>query len=276
MRNQNKIKNIKTNLLLISTLFSFGFRDVSESLIKIFVDLIITFARFAIVVSLYSYLFIYKGGTIMNVNLQTVAWAMFLYYVFLYINPRNMSADIQKDIQTGKIEIILSKPVNYIFYKLGEFLGSKFFTFIVCSLIGSIAMIAILDIPPNILSLHFLITFPVVLLLSFIISFELFAIIGFMSFWIEDVNPIKWITDKSIMILGGAYFPVALFPDILKKISLYSPMGASQFVSYSAYTNWINIYLKMFAIQIFWILILGYILYLIEKRAFLKFSVNGG
>lgn len=182
MKNQNKLKNIKKNLLLISTLFRFGFRDASESLVKIFVYLIITFTRFAIVISLYSYLFIYKGGTVMNVNLQTVAWAMFLYFVFLYINPRTMSADIQKDIQTGKIEIILSKPVNYIFYKLGEFLGSKFFTFIVCSLIGSIAMIAILDIPPNILSLNFLITFPIVLLLSFIISFELFAIVGFISF----------------------------------------------------------------------------------------------
>lgn len=276
MNYQNRIKDLKTNLSSIYTLFLFGFKDVSESLLKIFSDLVITSMRFGITIWLYYYLFLYKGGTILGVNLQTVVWAMFLYFVFMYLNPRNMSTDIQKDIQTGKIEVILTKPVNYISYKLGEYLGNRFFTFVISSLIGVSLMVFFLGVPNNILSLNFLFTFPVVFILSFIISFELFVILGFLSFWMQDINPVRWILDKTVMILGGAYFPIVFFPDILKKISLYSPMGASQFVSYSAYSNWPVIYKKMFLIQFFWIIVLGFVLFYIQRKAFAKLSVNGG
>ena len=131
-RRNSTLHEIKLLLLL----FQFGFKDVSESSAKIFADLMITSMRFGVVVWLYSYLFLYKGDTIMGVNLQTVAWSMFVYFVFMFLNPRYVSTEIQKDIQSGKIEILLSKPVSYIYYKLGEFLGNRFFTFTISSLIG--------------------------------------------------------------------------------------------------------------------------------------------
>jgi ABC-type uncharacterized transport system permease subunit len=74
----------------------------------------------------------------------------------------------------------------------------------------------------------------------------------------------------------GAYFPVAFFPAILKNISLYTPLGASQFITYAAYPSWAETYMKMFSLQIFWIFILGIVLYFLQKNAFKKLSVNGG
>lgn len=268
--------NILHEWKLIILLFRFGFKDTNENLGKIFADLIITCMRFGVVVWLYSYLFEYKGDIIMGVNLQTVAWSMFIYFVFMFINPRYISSEIQKDIQSGKIEVLLSKPISYIYYRLGEFLGNRFLTFIISSFFGLVFIVLLLGVPENILNFFFLSTFTITFLFCFILSFEIFVILGLLSFWIQDINPIRWILDKGVMILGGAYFPVAFFPTLLKNISLYSPLGASQFITYTVYKNWPEVFLKMFMIQIFWIIILGLILFLIQRQAFKKLSVNGG
>ncbi len=271
-----RVNNFLHEIKLVLLLFRFGFKDVNESLSKIFADLMITTMRFGVVVWLYYYLFQFKGENIMGIGLQTVAWSMFVYFVFMFINPRYISSDIQKDIQSGKIEILLSKPISYIYYKLGEYLGLRTFTFLVSTFVGLFFMILFLGIPQNIFNMFFLATFCITFIFCFILSFEIFVILGLLSFWMQDVNPIRWIVDKLVMILGGAYFPVAFFPEILKKLSLYTPIGASQFLTYIVYENWPNIYIKMFSIQIFWILIMGMILFFIQKSAFKKLSVNGG
>ena len=271
-----KKNNFLRELKLVYLLFQFGFKDVNENLTKIFADLLITVMRFGVVVLLYSYLFAYKGNLIMGVNLQTVAWSMFVYFVFMYMNPRYIATDIQKDIQTGKIEVLLGRPLSYINYKLGEYLGLRFLTFFVSTIIGIFLMIIFLGIPENILNIFFVITFIFCFIFCFILSFEIFVILGLLSFWMQDISPIRWIVDKMVMILGGAYFPVAFFPDILKYVSLYTPIGASQFLTYTIYTNWSDVYVKMFLIQIFWICILGIVLFLMQKKAFQKLSINGG
>lgn len=261
---------------LVMLLFKTGVKDVNESFGKIFADLMITLMRVGVVLYLYAFLFESKGGEILGKNFQVIAWSMFLYFLFMYINPRYISADIQKDIQTGKIEILLSKPVSYIFYKLGEYLGLRFTTFIISSIFGIAMMAFIIGVPAHFYNLFFSLTFMLTFLCCFVLSYELYVILGFLSFWMQDTNPVRWIVDKFVMILGGAYFPVAFFPEILKNLSLYTPLGASQFLTYTAYANWSSIFLKMFLIQMFWIILLGIILYLIQKNAFQKLSINGG
>ncbi len=63
---------------------------------------------------------------------------------------------------------------------------------------------------------------------------------------------------------------------ILKTLSLYTPFGASQFITYAAYESWAQTYLFMFGMQVFWIIIFGVIIFWVQKRAFSKLSVNGG
>jgi ABC-2 type transport system permease protein len=271
-----RINNFFHELRLVVLLFRYGTKDISESLAKIFADLMTSAMRLGIVVWLYSYLFMYKGEEIMGVNLQIVAWSMFVYFVFMFINPRYLSTDIQKDIQSGRVEVLLSKPVSYIGYKLGEFLGSRFFTFFVSSLVGLFFMVVLLGVPENFSTLFSLLTFVITFVFCLVLSFEIYVILGLLSFWIEDVNPVRWIVDKLTMILGGAYFPVVFFPDFLKHLSLYTPIGASQFLTYTVYPNWADMYIKMFLTQIFWIFVLGLVLYLLQKKAFQKLSVNGG
>ena len=85
-----------------------------------------------------------------------------------------------------------------------------------------------------------------------------------------------WIVDKAVMILGGSYLPVALFPAFMFKIALWSPFGASQFVTHTVYETWQTNWYQLVGIQLFWIVLLGLIVYFMFERAKQKISVNGG
>lgn len=276
MPEKSSQQNLLHNSRIVYWLIRFGVKDVNEGLIKFTADFIITCCRLGVMLALYFALFEYKGGEIMGVNFQTVSWGMFFYYVFMYIAPRYMSRDIQADIQTGRVENLFSKPVNYVYYKLGEYLGSRFVVFLLSAVLGFAVISVFIGIPTSVLSVHFFWTFPVVIILCFILTFQMSVLLGLFAFWIEDVTSIRWLLDKATMILGGAYFPVAFFPPILKTLSLYTPIGASQFVTYAAYPEWDENYLFMFSMQIFWIVAMALIISLVQKKAFSKLSVNGG
>lgn len=212
----------------------------------------------------------------MGVTFQTVAWSMFFYLAFNQMAFRRLPVDLQKDIQSGRVEILFPKPINYLYFKMGEYVGTRLTTFFLIGFLGTVLMSIFIGIPDQILTVTFYITFPIVLILSFILSFQINSFIGLLAFWFEDTSSIRWLADKTTMILGGAYFPVAFFPDILKALSLYTPLGASQFVSYAALPTWQITYLNMFGIQVFWIVTVGLFLWWMQRRAFGKISVNGG
>lgn len=69
---------------------------------------------------------------------------------------------------------------------------------------------------------------------------------------------------------------MALFPNFLYKIAIYSPFGASMFVSQIVYDTWKVNWMGLVLIQIFWIIILGIFMIWLFKRAKDKVSVNGG
>jgi len=78
------------------------------------------------------------------------------------------------------------------------------------------------------------------------------------------------------MILGGSYLPVALFPTFMFKIALWSPFGASQFVTHTVYKTWQTNWYQLVGIQLFWIVLLGLVVYFMFESAKQKVVVNGG
>ena len=122
----------------------------------------------------------------------------------------------------------------------------------------------------------FIPTLLLVIILGSILSLLVYAIVGLLSFQIEDINPVFWIVDKAVMILGGSYLPVALFPPLMYKLALYSPFGASQFITHTVYESWQSSWYQLIGLQLFWVCLLGIIVYLMFARARLRVSVNGG
>ena len=97
-----------------------------------------------------------------------------------------------------------------------------------------------------------------------------------MAFFIQDIRPIHWIVDKFVMILGGSYLPISMFPKFMKIIAYVSPFGAINFASSTVYDSWNNEFIIRISLQLLWIGIFGVLMHYIYEKSRKKAMINGG
>ncbi len=243
---------------------------------RLYASILVVTGRLAVLLALYAYVFKLNTGVINGVTYIVVAWSMFFYFIFSNFNLRRISRSIMTDIQSGNIEVFINKPISYLFYKIWWTIGIGLYEFIFIGILGAFILGMSIGAPESMTLLIFIPTLILEFILATILTLIIYSIIGFCAFWVEDINPIFWIIDKFIMILGGSYLPVALFPDLMYKIAIYSPFGASMFITHVVYDTWRTDWYKFIGIQTLWIIILGLFLIWLFKRASKKLSVNGG
>jgi ABC-2 type transport system permease protein len=243
---------------------------------RLIVDTFGIIARCGVLLVLYWYVFNLNYGVINNTTYIVAAWSMFFYFAFSVFRLRDISRAIMQDVQSGNVEILFSKPVSYLMYRMWWQVGAGLYPFLVISLVGAIALALIVGLPATMSVGIFVPTVILVVFLGTLLSLFLYAVVGLLAFWIEDINPVFWIVDKAVMILGGSYLPVALFPDFMYKIALWSPFGASQFITHTVYETWETEWVMKIGIQVFWIFIVAIIVSVLFAKAREKVSVNGG
>lgn len=266
------MKEIRLAKKILATLI----KDRVQYPSRLFVDTFGMIARCGVLLVLYWYVFGLNNGMVNGTTFQLVAWSIFIYFVFSVLRLRDISRLIMQDVQTGNIETLFSKPINYLSYRVWWQIGLGVYSFIVIAIVGSVVLSLFIGIPETMTSAMFVTTFTLAFLGAVILSLLVYSVVGLLAFWIEDVNPVFWIVDKAVMILGGSYLPVALFPDYLYKIALYSPFGASQFVTHTVYESWQSNWYQLIGIQLFWIILFVLVVYFIFGAAKKKVSVNGG
>ncbi len=243
---------------------------------RLVVDMFSVIGRCGVLLVLYWYVFRLNGGVVHGTTFQVVAWSMFFYFAFSILFVRGLSRMIMLDVQSGNVEVLFSKPISYLAYRMWWQIGTGLYPFVIISALGALVLALAIGFPVSMSADVFIPSLAAAVFLGTALSLSLYAIVGLFAFWIEDINPIFWMIDKIVMILGGSYLPVALFPDFMYKIAVYSPFGASQFVSHTVYGAWVEEWPVKLGIQIFWIIILAGITYALFLKARKKVSVNGG
>lgn len=241
----------------------------------ILLDIFNMVSRCLIVFLLYGYVFRINDGSINGVDYATTLWSMFIYFCVMILNIRKIDRLIMDDVKSGNIEMFLNKPVNYVVLTFYKVLGQGIYSFLVISILGSIAMFLLVGIPEVNLSI-FIPTFIITFILGTILGLIMYSIIGLLSFFMQDVRPIHWITDKFVMVLGGSYLPVALFPPFMKFLAFISPFGAINFTSSTVYSTWNNEFIIRILLQMGWIVVFGLLLIYVYKKAREKAMINGG
>ncbi len=266
------MKKIRFTRKILSTLL----RDKTHYRGRLFVDTASLLARCGILLLLYYYVFSQKGGEINNTAYVFVAWSMLLYFIFMTFGLRNVARSIMQDVQSGTVEILLSRPMSYLWYKMWWQIGSGLYSFLVSFFLGATTLFLIIGLPHTMLTASFFLTFLLTSIGTIFLTLLVYTAVGLLSFWIEEVSPIYWIVDKAVMILGGSYLPIALFPPIMYKIALYSPFGVSQFITHTVYESWHYDWPLLISIQLVWIIMMAVVVYLMFSRARAKVSINGG
>ncbi len=265
-------KSFRLPIKILKTLI----KDSIQYPTRIVVDTIAILARCGILLILYWYVFKLSNGVINGTTFIFAAWSIFFYFSFMLLRLRDISRLMMQDIQSGNVEVLFSKPISYLSYRMWWQVGSGLYSFVVITILAAIALGLIIGLPYTMVIGIFIPTLLLTFLCGIVLSLFMYAIVGLLSFWIEDINPVFWIVDKIVMILGGSYLPVALFPPLMKKIALYTPFGASQFVTHTVYESWQTNWYQLVGIQLFWIVLLGLVAYFMFLKAREKVSVNGG
>ena len=266
------MKEIRLARKIVKTLI----KDRMQYPARLFADTTSIVARCGILLLLYSYVFGLNNGNINGATFAMVAWSIFFYFTFSTLGLSRISRAIAQDIASGHIEVLFSKPIAYLFYRVWWQIGAGVYPFLITTIFGSLALAFIVGFPETMGVPLFLPTLVLVFIGAMVVSLSVYIIVGLLAFWIEDVNPVYWLVDKAVMILGGSYLPVALFPDFMYKIALYSPFGASVFVTHTVYKSWAMNWYKLIGVQMFWALVLGVSIYIMFSRAVKRVSVNGG
>lgn len=266
------MKEIRLAIKILKTLI----KDRLQYPDRLVVDTLGVIARCGVLLILYWHVFRLNNGNINGTTFPFAAWSIFFYFSFSVLRLRDISREIMKDVQTGNVEVLFSKPISYLSYRMWWQIGAGAYSFIVITILAVIALILIIGLPPTMTVGIFIPTLLLTFICGVILSLFLYTIVGLLSFWIEDINPVFWIVDKAVMILGGSYLPVALFPAFMFKIALYSPFGASKFITHTVYDTWQTDWYQLVGFQLFWIILLGLIIYFMFKQARQKVSVNGG
>lgn len=265
------MKRIKFAFTVIKIFMKNQMQDKTNLILDVF-NMV---SRCFIVFLLYAYIFKLSGGSINGVDYKTTMWSMFIYFCIMILNVRRLDTLIMGEVKSGNVEMFLNKPTNYLTLSFYKVIGQGIFSFLFISVIGSIVMALSVGVPNLNLSI-FIPTFILTLFLGQILALVIYALIGLMAFFIQDVRPIHWIVDKFVMILGGSYLPISMFPRFMKIIAFVSPFGAINFASSTVYSTWESEYIMRIILQLVWIIIFGILLSFVYKKSKEKAMINGG
>jgi len=270
------MKEIHKKIRLINKILKTLIKDSFQYPHRLVIDTFTVIARCGVLLVLYWFVFKLNNGIINGTTFVFTAWSIFFYFSFSTLRLHEVSKWMMDDVRTGNIEMLFSKPISYLFYRMWWQIGMGLYSFFIVTILATIVLIFIVGLPQTMMIGIFIPTFVLTFVCAIILTLFLYSIVGLLAFWIEDINPVFWIVDKAVMILGGSYLPIALFPVFMYKIALYSPFGASKFITHTVYDSWQVDWYKLVGIQLLWIILLGLIVYFMFKKAQKKVSVNGG
>ena len=265
------MKRIRFALTVVKIFMKNQMQDRTNLILDIF-NMV---SRCLIVFLLYAYIFKLNGGVINGVDYKTTMWSMFIYFCIMILNIRRLDNIIMNEVKSGNVEMFMNKPTNYLLISFMRVIGQGIFSFLFISILGSIIMALFVGIS-NLNLPIFIPTFIITLFLGQVLGLLVYGIIGLMAFFIQDVRPIHWIVDKFVMILGGSYLPISMFPNFMKVIAYASPFGAINFASSTVYDSWNNEFITRILLQFMWIFIFGILMNYIYKKSKEKAMINGG
>lgn len=185
---------------------------------------------------------------------------------------------IAADIKDGNINTCLTKPMDYLTYRLCLFgAGRLIYTLVALAPVGLfIAWQSDHFIWPKdgVAFGCFLVSVGLTALLQFFISFTM----AMLAFWVLEVSTFIFIAFAFEYIAGGHMFPLDILPPVVQKILSFTPFPYQMFFPVSIYVGrtsgpdmWTGL-----AIQAGWVAVFYLVARLVWRQGLKKYSAVGG
>lgn len=182
---------------------------------------------------------------------------------------------IEKEVKNGEIAYFLNRPISYVGFQYGQYLGEAILRMFINIAVGTVLMFVLVG------RIEFgftsFIGFVLLSVLAISLNFVTVMCVCLSSFWVEDIRGFFLIYQRLLMILGGMMVPLEIFPEWLEGLARILPfhtiinIPASYFVG----TNQQG-FLQLFIQQSIWLTLFTLVLIGVYKLGVRRLHVNGG
>jgi viologen exporter family transport system permease protein len=154
-----------------------------------------------------------ENGRIAGLTLPQMLWYLVITEAVFMSAPR-IWAEVDQDVRTGRLAVQLIRPLSYTAGHLSRAMGERVVRFAINLTVG--AVVALLLVGPIPLTLTGLAMFAVVLPVAFVLDFLGMFLVGLSAFWLESAAGLALIYLRCVMMLGGMFLPLEIYPDALQ------------------------------------------------------------
>jgi len=180
-------------------------------------------------------------------------------------------------IRTGDIVFRITRPMYYGHIMLFEFVGQSV-TKLLTTSVPMFVVTCLLFRPTLPSSAAVWASFGVSLGLGFLTAFFVDYILALIGFWTTELGGLFWAKDSIIMILGGSYLPLWIYPPLLRQILTYLPFQGISYTPVAIFVGQIGLSQvpRAFVVQVAWLAILAAGSRRLYAAAMNKLAVQGG
>lgn len=239
-------------------------------------DGLVVFLRIWIFSQLYQVTYKTVGANnIAGFSVPMVVWTLMLVQIFSMSVRPSIARQIQDEIKDGTIVLKIARPYSHLFFSYFDLLGRFVSNLIINLFVGLIAVYLLVG-PIKLTLLGFIFGL-ILLVIGLFIDFLISYLIGLCAFWMEDIKPLIWIYSKGLFVMGGAIFPIVLFPDYFRKIAELLPFSQIFYAASQIFVHFEpTLFKKYLATQICWLIIFFIFAIAAYKKGLKHVNVNGG
>ena len=139
---------------------------------------------------------------------------------WIVLTPQAVHVDIEGEIRRGDVAYHLQRPFSY----LGALVAQGAGTIAVrAPIVGLAAGICAFTLTGRIPAASLLAIVIPIALAAMLVVHTIHVLIGLTAFWLSDVTPVFWITQKLLFVFGGLMLPLAFYPDWMQQIAHLTP-----------------------------------------------------
>jgi len=182
---------------------------------------------FAVILGVFSSLWraVGEGGLPASGDPRALVWYL-AATEWIMLSAPQIHLEIQEAIRRGDVVYRLGHPASYVMAEFAAGLGATALRMPFLGLTAFGCAFAFTRWTPPLSAIALFIPFAV---LAAALLVALYLWIGLLAFWLQDVSPVFWVTQKLMFVFGGLMLPLAMYPSAMQKAAAFTPFPVMLF-----------------------------------------------
>lgn len=129
--------------------------------------------------------------------------------------------ELEQQVRRGDVAYALVRPASYLGSLYAQALGRLALRAPVLALVGAVLGLSLA--PGATPEPSVLLSAAALLVLGQLVLLSIYVAIGVLAFWMDDIVPVYWVSQKLSFVLGGLMLPLDAYPEGLRRAAALTP-----------------------------------------------------